>query len=170
MTIDNAHQGSARIALAGPGATDRLGQVLGRLLRRGDTVLLSGPIGAGKSHLARAIIRTRLAESGAPPEDIPSPTYTLVQTYSCGDTEIWHADLYRLSGPDEIQELGLDMAFAHAICLVEWPDRLGELTPRNALTVTLSLVGDGRIAELGWCAPRWEPTVAQLSAIMEYEP
>lgn len=119
--------------------TARLGAWLSPRLRAGDTVLLSGPIGAGKSHLARAFIRARLGRA----EDIPSPTFTLVQTYAA-DIEIWHSDLYRLTHPDEVRELGLDEAFATAICLVEWPDRLGSLVPENAISISLSARGDGR--------------------------
>ncbi len=69
---------------------------------------------------------------------MPSPTFTLVQTYDTGAVEIWHADLYRLTHPDEVEELGLMQAFDEAICLVEWPDRLGDLAPANALTLTFS--------------------------------
>ncbi len=109
----------------------------------GDTFLLSGPIGAGKSHFARAFIRARLGRA----EDIPSPTFTLVQTYPA-DVEIWHSDLYRLSHPDEVLELGLDEAFDTAICLVEWPDRLGALTPASAISIRLASQGDGRCASI----------------------
>ena len=119
--------------------TAELGRWLAVRLVAGDSVLLEGPIGAGKSHLARALIRTRLGRM----EDIPSPTFTLVQTYQA-DIEIWHADLYRLSHPDEVAELGLEDAFSQAICLIEWPDRLGRLTPRNAIRITLSASGEGR--------------------------
>jgi len=98
----------------------------------GDTLLLSGPIGAGKTHFARSLIRTRLRAAGRD-EDIPSPTFTLVQTYTDGAVEIWHADLYRLSHPDEVIELGLDDAFRSAIVLVEWPDRLAADAPHGAL-------------------------------------
>jgi tRNA threonylcarbamoyladenosine biosynthesis protein TsaE len=129
-------------------ATAALGRLLARRLGAGDTVLLAGPIGAGKTHLARALIQTALADAGAPPEDVPSPTFTLVQTYDAGATEIWHADLYRLSGPADILETGLPEAFGHALCLVEWPDRLGPLCPPGALGVTLAPAGAGRVAVL----------------------
>lgn len=125
-------------------ATSRLGAILAKHLRAGDTVLLHGPIGAGKTHLARALIQARLGVA----EDVPSPSFTLVQTYGADADEIWHADLYRLSHPDEVLELGLGDAFATAICLVEWPDRLGKLTPANALRITLSDEGEGRRAVL----------------------
>lgn len=102
------------------------------ILRAGDVVLLDGPIGSGKSHFARAVIRHLV---GADIE-VPSPTFTLVQTYE-NSPEIWHADLYRLSSPDEAIELGLEDAFSQAICLIEWPDRLGDLTPVNALRIEM---------------------------------
>lgn len=104
------------------------------LLNPGDTLLLDGPIGAGKSAFARALIRARLGRM----EDVPSPTFTLVQTYEAPDGDIWHCDLYRLTHPDEAFELGLDEAFSTAICLIEWPDRLGADIPSNALNLTFS--------------------------------
>lgn len=106
------------------------------MLEAGDTILLEGPIGAGKSCFARAFIQARLTATGRL-EDVPSPTYTLVQTYDDGNVEIWHADLYRLIGPADIDELGLWDAFEAAICLVEWPDRLGPLAPTDALLIRL---------------------------------
>lgn len=125
-------------------ATDRLAQCLAPVLRRGDAVLLEGPIGAGKTHLARALIRARLGRA----EDVPSPTFTLVQTYEAAGADIWHADLYRLTHPDEVWELGLDDAFRTGICLIEWPDRLGSHLPDAALRIRLAIDGDGRQAVL----------------------
>lgn len=124
-------------------ATARLGEALAALLRAGDTVLLDGHIGAGKTHLARAIIQARLARIGRV-EDVPSPTFTLVQVYEDADGEIWHADLYRLSSPAEVDELGLTDAFGAGLCLIEWPDRLGGHLPENPLHIALELEGDGR--------------------------
>ena len=128
--------------LPNPEATDRLALLFAHALGAGDALLLSGPIGAGKSHLARTLIRERL---GNPGEDVPSPSFTLVQTYPA-DPPIWHADLYRLTHPDEVLELGLDEAFRSAVALVEWPDRLGADAPESAISVTLSVAGEGRRA------------------------
>ena len=100
--------------------TTALARALAPDLRAGDTILLEGPVGAGKSHFARALIRARLE---SPAEEVPSPTFTLVQTYD-GDPPIWHADLYRLSDVAEVEELGLLDAMADAITLIEWPDRM----------------------------------------------
>ena len=135
--------------LADEDATAALGERLAGLLHAGDTVLLEGPIGAGKSHLARALIRALLGRM----EDVPSPSFTLVQTYDADGVEIWHADLYRLSHPDEVLELGLEDAFATAICLVEWPERLGSHLPPDALHLRLAAQGDGRMAHLSGGRP-----------------
>lgn len=124
---------SISINLASQDETTRLAQALAPHLAGGNTILLEGPIGAGKSFFARALILSLLDE----PEDIPSPTFTLVQTYETPAFEIWHCDLYRLTAPYEAQELGLEDAFEDAVCLIEWPDRLGDLTPKDALVLTL---------------------------------
>ena len=129
-----------KLQLAAPDDTERLGRWLAGNLRPGDTVLLQGPIGSGKTHLARSVIQARLGR----PEEVPSPTFTLVQTYGEGDSEIWHADLYRLGHPDEVIELGLDDAFGRAICLIEWPERLGRAAPASALRLSFSQDGEGR--------------------------
>lgn len=136
-------------------ATDALARLLAGHLTPGTTLLLSGPIGAGKSHVSRAIIRTRLGRM----EDVPSPTFTLVQTYEDPVCEIWHADLYRLSHPDEVLELGLEDAFGNAICLVEWPERLGKHAPQDAIHLSLTPEGNGRRAIISF-AGRPELAVA----------
>lgn len=154
------------IVLPGPDATTRLGQQIAPLLAPGDTLLLSGAIGAGKTHFARAVIQTRLAEVGQI-EDVPSPTFTLVQVYDTRSADIWHADLYRLSHPDEVCELGLEEAFDTAICLIEWPDRLADLAPADALTLHFEPCSDGaaRKVTLRGSAARWQklaPAVQDL--------
>lgn len=131
------------IFLDGEEDTSRMARVLAPALRPGDTVLLAGSIGAGKTHFCRALIRARLGDG----VEVPSPTFTLVQTYE-GEPDIWHADLYRLTHPDEARELGLEEAFETAICLVEWPDRLGDYAPRNAIRIELRPEGEGRRAEI----------------------
>lgn len=136
--------GTVTLPLPDEAATAALGARLAALARPGDVILLSGPIGAGKSHLARAFIRARLGRE----EEVPSPTFTLIQTYGPPGDEIFHADLYRLTHPDEVWELGLDEAFSRAICLVEWPDRLGAHLPPGALRLKLSTACEGRLATL----------------------
>ncbi len=126
-------------------ATETLARWFAPRLVAGDCILLAGPIGAGKSHFARALIRAKLAR---PDEDVPSPTFTLVQVYQADSVEIWHADLYRLGHPDEAWELGLDQAFQDAITLIEWPERLGSQAPRDAIHLSLQTEGDGRRATI----------------------
>ncbi|MBM2575831.1 tRNA (adenosine(37)-N6)-threonylcarbamoyltransferase complex ATPase subunit type 1 TsaE [Jannaschia sp. Os4] len=127
-------------------ATAALGARLADGLRPGDAVTLRGGLGMGKTHLARACIHALQRSAGTAPEEVPSPTFTLVQTYEVGGTEVWHLDLYRLATPDEAWELGLEEALERAICLIEWPERLGEAIP--ALDVALERSGDGRRATL----------------------
>ena len=143
--------------LAAPEDTAQLGRWLATCLRPGDTVLLQGPIGSGKSHLARSIIQSWLGRL----EDVPSPTFTLVQTYGEGADEIWHADLYRLSHPDEVIELGLEDAFGRAVCLIEWPERLGRATPASALRLDFSPDQEGRRVVLTGSAD-WAERLAQI--------
>ncbi|WP_298858993.1 tRNA (adenosine(37)-N6)-threonylcarbamoyltransferase complex ATPase subunit type 1 TsaE [uncultured Sulfitobacter sp.] len=141
--------------LSNPDETTALARRLGAVLGAGDTVLLHGDVGAGKTHFARALIQSLLAS----PEDVPSPTFTLVQTYDAASgVEIWHADLYRLTDATEIEELGLLDAMEAAICLIEWPDRLTSLTPDDALDITLAPADadDHRILTAAWSHPRWD--------------
>ncbi len=124
---------SASITSRSPAQTKQLAEMFAPFCKAGLTLLLDGPIGAGKSLFARALI-THLLDV---PEDIPSPTFTLVQVYETRKFDIWHSDLYRVNNPDDVFELGLDEAFETALCIVEWPDRLGAFTPDGALSVSL---------------------------------
>ncbi len=151
---------SAEFHLASPEDTALLARRLGTLLHAGDCLLLSGGIGAGKSHFARALILSRLPE----PEDVPSPTFTLVQTYDLDEGELWHADLYRLGDVDHIVELGLVDAMQSAITVIEWPDRLADLTPENALHIDISDPNrdDTRMVHVFATNARWADVIEAL--------
>ena len=125
-------------------ATEALGATLAARLKPGDVVGLKGDLGAGKTTLARAIVR---AAAGDPDLIVPSPTFTLVEVYDTPRGPIWHFDLYRLDSPDQVYELGWEEALAEGVVLMEWPERLGPLLPQH-LSVTLEVDGDGRRALL----------------------
>lgn len=150
----------AHVMTRSPEDTAAMARHLAPCLRAGDVILLIGEVGAGKTHFARSLIAASLVS----PEDIPSPTFTLVQTYAGQNGEIWHVDLYRLTDISEIEELGLLHAFTEAICLVEWPDRLGTLAPEYALSITFDPGEEPEAREitLDWCAPRWDGAVDGL--------
>ncbi|WP_220750075.1 MULTISPECIES: tRNA (adenosine(37)-N6)-threonylcarbamoyltransferase complex ATPase subunit type 1 TsaE [Jannaschia] len=112
--------------------TRALAAALAPQLNAGDILYLEGDVGAGKTAFARALIQATLHQDRLPPEDVPSPTFTLVQTYATARHDIVHADLYRLSDPGEALEIGLAEAFEEAVCLIEWPDRLGADRPDGA--------------------------------------
>lgn len=116
-----------------------LGAALIPQLSAGQTVCLSGGLGAGKTTLVRGIIQSVLGDI-----DVPSPTYTLVQTYDFPEYELWHCDMYRLERPEDGYELGLMDAFEEALCLIEWPDKLGNLIPENVLRIEIAFEGEGR--------------------------
>ena len=120
----------------GPLETKDLAIRLKENLRNGDVILLKGEIGAGKSHFARSLIQAAMDKI----EDVPSPTFTLVQTYYTTVGPIWHADLYRLNDHNDVFELGLIDAFGHEIVLIEWPERLGYLEPSDALKVEIIIL------------------------------
>lgn len=133
-------------------ATERLARAIAPHLGAGDVVALWGDLGAGKSVFSRALVLARLAEAGRA-EEVPSPTFTLVQTYDAGGVELWHADLYRLADAGEAQELGLEDAFETAICLLEWPGRMGDALPARRLDVTLAF-GAGETDRIATLDPR----------------
>ncbi len=134
-----------KLDLEDTGATARLGARIAPLLAPGEAVLLYGPLGMGKSTLARGLIRAITC----PDEDVPSPTFTLVQFYE-SEPPVAHFDLYRLARAEEAAEIGLDEALDHGCVVIEWPERLGEnpaawLGP-DRLSVTLAEAGTGRLA------------------------
>ena len=116
-----------------------LGASLIPQLSAGQTVCLIGGLGAGKTTLVRGMIQSVLGDI-----DVPSPTYTLVQTYEMPEFELWHCDMYRLDRPEDGYELGLIDAFEEAVCLIEWPDKLGEIIPYDAMRIEIAFDGEGR--------------------------
>jgi len=139
---------SRTIILSDLPATETLAARLASLARAGDSLLLKGVLGAGKTAFARAFLR---AAAGDPSLTVPSPSFTLVQAYDTRIGPVFHYDLWRLDGPASLTELDWDQA-RDGITLVEWPDRLGWLTPDDALTIALHPAeGDAREATLtGW--------------------
>lgn len=137
---------SRTIRLDDLAAMRRLGARLARLLAPGDTVLLRGDLGAGKTELARATIQARMGEG----IEVPSPTFTLVQTYETPSLAIAHADLYRIERMTELAELGLDEALEHGAILVEWPERAEGQWPASRLEIVLTIDGAGpaRVAQI----------------------
>lgn len=132
-------------------------------LAPGSVLLLEGDLGAGKSELARAVIRAR-AGADIP---VPSPTFTLLQSYALPGIDIAHCDLYRLRGEDEVVELGLEECWRHGALIVEWPDRAGDLWPRERLRIVLDQPSpdapDLRRARLQGTG-RWSTFVERLAA------
>lgn len=126
-------------------ATRALGQAIAARLRIGDLILLRGDLGAGKTALARALVQAHLAPFGIE-EDVPSPTFTLVQTYESPDLLIAHVDLYRIEDASELRELGLTEIADEGVVLVEWPERaeaeIRRLSP-DSLDISLSLMPEG---------------------------
>ena len=148
------------LSLPDADATARLGAAIAPRLAPGETVLLYGPLGMGKSTLARGLIRALTR----PDEDVPSPTFTLVQFYE-SDPPVAHFDLYRLTRPEEASEIGLDEALDDGCAVIEWPERLGDDPARwlgpDILTITLAEQGEGRVATVSG-AGAWETKLMDL--------
>ena len=131
-------------------ASEAFGRQLAGLLRPGDVVALSGPLGVGKTSIARATIKA-LGQEG----EIPSPTFAIVQPYEDLELPVWHVDLYRIEDPGELDELGLD-SIADAVLLVEWPERAGEGAWPQALRLTLDFAQGGARRLTAHVPPAWQ--------------
>lgn len=112
--------------------TENAARTMAKDLRAGDILLLSGDLGAGKTVFARALIRVMTGDDNM---DVPSPTFTLLQTYDAPEGTLWHFDLYRIKSPEEIYELGWEEAITDGIVIVEWPEKMGSLAPCDAVRI-----------------------------------
>jgi tRNA threonylcarbamoyladenosine biosynthesis protein TsaE len=137
------------IFLPDEAATQALGEKLALALRPGDAVCLTGPLGAGKSTLARALVRALTS----PDEEVPSPTFTLVQFYDGPDFPVAHFDLYRLTDPDEAYEIGLEEALEDGAVLIEWPQRLQGRLPADRLAIDITPTGEDGSARRALVTP-----------------
>lgn len=151
-----------RIDLADEAASERLAAGLAMLAGKGDLIKLEGDLGAGKTTLARSFIRTM---AGNPALEVPSPTFTLVQTYELDGANVAHMDFYRLEEPAEIDELGVDEALDAGTVIVEWPSRASDLLPPGGLLVELSETGGGRSAYLTSSSETWLARLDRLQHI-----
>ena len=145
--------------------TERLAQRLAPHAAPGDVIGLSGALGSGKTAFARAFIRARLGRSA---EEVPSPTFTLVQLYEHAAGAIWHFDLYRLDEAADAYELGIEDAFSGAVSLIEWPEKLGAIMPSDWLRVHLA-PGEGEDARLIMITPHG-PRARTLARALERDP
>lgn len=152
------------IFLADEAATNALGEDLALTVKAGDCLALSGDLGAGKTALSRALVRA-LADDDA--LDVPSPTFTLVQTYDLR-IPVSHFDLYRLGDESELAELGLDEALEKGVALIEWPDRAGEFLPKDAIRIDITHEGTGRRLRLATDDQRFAARLARVRAIREF--
>ena len=142
-------------------ATAALAARIAAQARPGDVIALRGDLGVGKTSFARAFIRA----CGDAEEEVPSPTFTLVQVYEAGGASVWHFDLYRLGRAEEAWELGIEEAFACGISLIEWPERLGQLLPQRRLEISLAF-GERAQARRAECAAgaEWRVRLAEIAA------
>lgn len=141
--------------------TRALGAALGDALEVGDVVFLTGPLGVGKTALARSAVQRRCDVT-----TVPSPTFTLVETYAGPDLAVWHFDFYRLEKPDDAWELGVEEAFAEGASLIEWPERAAVYPPDQALRISLSQTSSGRRAVIS-APPAWENRLAKIADALE---
>jgi tRNA threonylcarbamoyladenosine biosynthesis protein TsaE len=132
-------------------ATRALGAALAGLLQTGDVIALHGELGAGKTTLTRGLVQALCGTD----EDVPSPTYTLVQAYDAPDFSLWHFDLYRLDRPEDVNELGWDDT-QDGVAVIEWPARAGRYLPVVRLDLTLEMLGEQRRARLEPVGEDWQ--------------
>jgi tRNA threonylcarbamoyl adenosine modification protein YjeE len=140
-----------RVSLSSLDQTQALAQRIARHLEVGDVLLLKGDLGTGKSTFVRFLLQAK-GHKG----DVPSPTFTLMQSYDLPDLQISHFDFYRLKTPEEIEEIGFDEAIADGAVIVEWPDKAASFMPHDALELTFVFNSEqGRFVDIEALSPRW---------------
>ena len=150
---------SFKYILANKAETEALGASLAKIAAPGDIIALKGTLGSGKSVLARAFIR----KYSKPAENIPSPTFTLVQSYDMGFVPVYHFDLYRIINPEETIELGIEEAFSDGISLIEWPERLGSYLPKDHLEIWLRVNNKDSTRNIRLAGSKsWQPRLHNL--------
>ena len=161
--MQQGREQEARLAVTArdEAATARIAGAVAHVSLAGDVLALAGDLGSGKTAFARGFIRALTT----PEEEVPSPTFTLVQTYAAGGGTLYHFDLYRIEDPEEAWELGIEEAFAGGITLIEWPERLGRLLPPDRLDIRFEMPPGAPPAErrVTFAAgPAWRRRLAQL--------
>lgn len=139
--------------------TAELGAKIATIVQKSDVICLIGPLGAGKTCFARGFVRS--AGGAGADAEIPSPTFTLVQTYEAPAFTIWHFDFYRIESPEEVYELGVEEAFDTGVSLVEWPEKAPEVLPPDRLEIFLAPQGEGRSIRLAG-GPHWATRIEKL--------
>lgn len=163
-------EGALRVTVSDPLDMAAFADVLSPFATRGDVLALRGPLGAGKTLFARAFIAARARAAGLGPTaigEVPSPTFTLVQTYDLPDASIWHFDMFRLERPEDALELGIEDAFALAISLIEWPERLGAYLPHTRLDLEIGFTDQPTEREIRLSGgSAWPSRLANLARIL----
>lgn len=151
-----------KLRLNSEAETRALATKLAPLLKAGDIVALEGDLGAGKTAFTRAVINALAEGVGEEPQEVPSPTFTLVQTYEFEDFDIWHFDLYRLERSEEVWELGWEEALDEGVSFIEWPVKAGTLIPEERLTIRLTNV-DEQTRDVEFIAGRdWQKRIENV--------
>ncbi len=143
--------------------TKKVALALAPLLQTGDIIALWGTLGVGKTAFSRHLIQHMSASQ----EDVPSPTFTLLQTYDTPDFPIYHFDLYRLDKPGDVYELGIEDAFVEAVSLIEWPEKMGKLLPSSRrLNIQIDVDGTTRIFTFNSTDPSWQKRLEEWQITM----
>jgi tRNA threonylcarbamoyladenosine biosynthesis protein TsaE len=151
--------------------TMAISQALAELIKPGDTLLLFGDVGSGKTFFSRLVIQTMMQKQGVAIEDVPSPTFTIVQVYDTISPAVWHLDLYRLSSSEEIIDLDIETALEKSVCLIEWPEKMTPYLPQRYLSIVFQQTEgtcDTRDITFEFNGSGWEHIINELSQMSEF--